>query len=224
MHPIYHQAHFQKSASDAAQLPPDAGREVAFAGRSNAGKSSALNALCSQKALARTSNTPGRTQLINVFALPEERRLIDLPGYGYAKVPEAVRRKWGGMIERYLAGRSCLAGLVVVMDVRHPLTDHDRQLLDWAAHRGLPVHCLLTKADKLKRGPAMNTLLKVRRDLREAGWPGMSAQLFSALARTGLEEAWAQLDAWLGFEGIRAVVDTGKKNPDVLGGKRRGNT
>lgn len=230
MHPIYHQAHFVKSASDAGQLPADEGREVAFAGRSNAGKSSALNALCGQKALARTSNTPGRTQLINVFGLPEGRRLIDLPGYGYAKVPEAVRRTWGGMIERYLEGRESLAGLVLVMDLRHPLTDHDRQLLLWAAHRGLPVHALLTKADKLKRGPAMNTLLKVRRDLREAGWTTVTVQLFSALNRSGLEEAWTQLDAWLGFEGVDARVDkgrmtpAGKKNPGVLGGKRRGNS
>lgn len=196
MHPSYQQAHFLKSAAKAAQLPADTGLEVAFAGRSNAGKSSAINALCGQKALARTSKTPGRTQLINVFDLPEGRRLIDLPGYGFAKVPEAVRRQWGHMIGEYLNTRQSLAGLILIMDVRHPLTDHDLQMLAWCTHRSLPVHCLLTKADKLKRGAAQNTLLQVRRSLKETGLEA-SAQLFSALKYTGLEETWHVLDNWL---------------------------
>lgn len=186
MHPKYQQASFLKSAAKASQLPPDAGLEVAFAGRSNAGKSSAINALCGQKALARTSKTPGRTQLINVFDLPEGRRLIDLPGYGFAKVPESVRRQWGRMIEEYLNQRQSLAGLVLIMDVRHPLTDHDRQMLAWCTHRRLPVHCLLTKADKLKRGAAASTLLALRRQL-PALHAGAGVQLFSSLKHSGVE-------------------------------------
>lgn len=196
MHPRYQQARFLTGAAEARRLPPDTGSEVAFAGRSNAGKSSAINALCGQRALARTSKTPGRTQLINCFSLPEGRRLVDLPGYGYAKVPEAVRRRWGTMIEGYLRGRGSLAGLVLVMDARHPLTDHDQQMLTWCRARGLPVHVLLTKADKLKRGAAANTLLAVRRRLAELAMDA-TAQLFSALDRRGLEEAWARLDGWL---------------------------
>lgn len=196
MHPRYQQARFLAAAAEAGRLPPQAGPEVAFAGRSNAGKSSAINALCGQRALARTSKTPGRTQLINCFSLPEGRLLVDLPGYGYAKVPETMRRRWGPMIEGYLRGRASLAGLVLVMDVRHPLTDHDQQMLAWCRARGLPVHVLLTKADKLKRGAAANTLLTVRRRLAELGVDA-DAQLFSALRRQGLEEAWARLDGWL---------------------------
>ena len=136
------------SIPDPQQAPPDAGYEVAFAGRSNAGKSSALNALTQRKSLARTSKTPGRTQHLVFFELDGERRLVDLPGYGYAKVPEKVRRHWGLAMETYLSGRESLRGLVLMMDVRHPLTDFDKQMLQWCQHAGMPVHILLTKADK----------------------------------------------------------------------------
>jgi GTP-binding protein len=193
---FYRKAHFVTSANALQQLPPDTGREVAFAGRSNAGKSSAINTLVGQTGLARTSKTPGRTQLINFFGLDEERRLVDLPGYGYAQVPEAVKRHWQDLLERYLTTRRCLEGLVLIMDVRHPLTEYDRTMLGWCAHRGMPVHALLTKADKLNRGPAMATLQKVRKTL-EAEYPGVTAQLFSSQAKTGADEARAVLDGWL---------------------------
>ncbi|MGE0079790.1 MAG: ribosome biogenesis GTP-binding protein YihA/YsxC [Thiohalomonadaceae bacterium] len=193
---FYRKAHFITSANALHQLPPDSGREVAFAGRSNAGKSSAINALVGQTGLARTSKTPGRTQLINLFGLDEERRLVDLPGYGYAQVPEAVKQHWQALLERYLSTRRSLEGLVLIMDVRHPLTEYDRIMLGWCAHRGMPVHALLTKADKLNRGPALATLQKVRKTL-EAEFPGVTVQLFSSHSKTGLDEARAVLDAWL---------------------------
>jgi GTP-binding protein len=183
------------SIPDPQQAPPDAGYEVAFAGRSNAGKSSALNALTQRKSLARTSKTPGRTQHLVFFELDGERRLVDLPGYGFAKVPEKVRRHWGLAMETYLSGRESLRGLVLMMDVRHPLTDFDKQMLQWCQHARMPVHILLTKADKLKRGPAMSTLLKVQKTLAEQ--PNVSVQLFSALKHTGVEQARAVLDSWL---------------------------
>jgi len=183
------------SIPDPQQAPPDAGYEVAFAGRSNAGKSSALNALTQRKSLARTSKTPGRTQHLVFFELDAERRLVDLPGYGYAKVPEKVRRHWGLAMEAYLSGRESLRGLVLMMDVRHPLTDFDTQMLQWCQHANMPVHILLTKADKLKRGPAMSTLLKVQKTLAEQH--NVSVQLFSALKHTGVEQARAVLDTWL---------------------------
>ncbi len=183
------------SIPDPQQAPPDAGYEVAFAGRSNAGKSSALNALTQRKSLARTSKTPGRTQHLVFFELDGERRLVDLPGYGYAKVPEKVRRHWGLAMEAYLSGRKSLRGLVLMMDVRHPLTDFDKQMLQWCQHAGMPVHILLTKADKLKRGPAMSTLLKVQKTLAQQH--NVSVQLFSALKHTGVEQAREVLDSWL---------------------------
>lgn len=191
----YSHARFMLSIPDPQQAPPDAGYEVAFAGRSNAGKSSALNALTQRKSLARTSKTPGRTQHLVFFELDGERRLVDLPGYGFAKVPEKVRRHWGLAMETYLSGRESLRGLVLMMDVRHPLTDFDKQMLQWCQHARMPVHILLTKADKLKRGPAMSTLLKVQKTLAEQH--NVSVQLFSALKHTGVEQARAVLDAWL---------------------------
>ncbi|RLA36871.1 MAG: YihA family ribosome biogenesis GTP-binding protein [Gammaproteobacteria bacterium] len=199
----YRQASFLKSARLPRDYPPDEGIEVAFAGRSNAGKSTALNRLADQKSLARTSKTPGRTQLINFFAIDETRRLVDLPGYGYAKVAKEIKRRWQQEMAAYLERRTTLAGLVLVMDVRHPLTDYDREMLGWCAHRVLPVHVLLTKADKLKRGPAEATRLQVRRALEELH-PGATVQLFSALKRTGLDTALAQLDLW--FDWDRADV------------------
>ncbi|WP_422126593.1 ribosome biogenesis GTP-binding protein YihA/YsxC [Thioalkalivibrio sulfidiphilus] len=198
MNPFYQQARFLISAARPDGFPADEGMEVAFAGRSNAGKSSAINVLCNQRALARTSKTPGRTQLINFFALDETRRLVDLPGYGYAKVPEAMRKAWRKLMEHYLGERACLKGLVVVMDIRHPLTDHDWTMLGWARERGLAVHVLLTKADKIRRGPAMDTARQVARALGDAGIEA-TVQPFSALKREGVEDAHGILDQWLGL-------------------------
>ena len=208
----YRAATFTISAAKLSQLPLDSGMEVAFAGRSNAGKSSAINRLCGQKSLARTSKTPGRTQLINLFQLDEQRYLVDLPGYGYAKVAEAIKLRWQETMEAYLSEREPLRGLILLMDVRHPLKDVDQQLLDWCWQVGMPVHVLLTKADKLKRGAAQNTLLQVRRALEAQAPDGLaSVQLFSSLKGTGLPEAYAVLDQWLGFDGQVKTED--KKIP-----------
>jgi GTP-binding protein len=198
MNPLYRQAAFLTSAAKLSQAPADEGYEVAFAGRSNAGKSSAINTLCGQKALARTSKTPGRTQLLNFFALDGQRRIVDLPGYGYAKVSEGIKRDWQGTLAEYLERRECLHGLILMMDIRHPLKDYDRQMLDWARHISLPVHVLLTKSDKLNKGPASSTLLKVRAELSRLG-PGFSVQTFSALKRSGVDQAHAKLDSWFGL-------------------------
>ncbi|MDH3992715.1 MAG: ribosome biogenesis GTP-binding protein YihA/YsxC, partial [Gammaproteobacteria bacterium] len=176
--------------------PPDEGWEVAFAGRSNAGKSSAINSLTGNKKLAKTSKTPGRTQLLNFFALSESQRLVDLPGYGFAKVPQAVKREWTRQLENYLQRRESLRGLVLMMDVRHPLQPFDQQMLGWALQASMPVHILLTKADKLKKGPAKSTLLKVRSQLK-AQEELVSVQLFSALKHSGHEELQRVLNAWL---------------------------
>jgi GTP-binding protein len=182
-----------------SQLPPDTGREVAFAGRSNAGKSSALNTITDQRSLARTSKTPGRTQMMNYFSLPNERYLVDLPGYGYAKVPVSVSQRWQQEIGRYLQARQSLQGLIIVMDCRHPLKDYDRQLLAWCVEAELPVHVLLSKADKLSRGIAGSTLQLVRKELRHVSPDSqlLTAQLFSALKKSGLDEVRARLDNWL---------------------------
>ena len=194
----YPTARFMISAPTLALCPDDTGAEVAFAGRSNAGKSSAINALTQQNALARTSRTPGRTQLINFFTVMNDasRRLVDLPGYGYAKVPEAVKIEWQKHLSDYLRGRFSLRGLVLLMDVRHPLTEFDQMMLDYADQRGMPVHILLTKADKLKRGPASAALQKVRSRLKE--WEDLvSVQLFSSLKRDGVDTLSQKLDQWL---------------------------
>jgi GTP-binding protein len=175
------------------QLPADTGREVAFAGRSNAGKSSALNALCNQNRLAKTSKTPGRTQQLVFFEVRPDRYLVDLPGYGYAKVPLPLKAHWQEFINGYFRDRQALAGLVVVMDVRHPLREFDLQMLEYAKARGLPAHCLLTKADKLGRGAAGNTLLGVRKELGDVA----SVQLFSSETRQGIDEARAIVTRWL---------------------------
>lgn len=195
----YRRLQFLTSVNKIQQLPPDEGREVAFAGRSNVGKSSALNTLAQQKSLARTSKTPGRTQMINFFQLEPGRYLVDLPGYGYARVPENLRQHWRELIEYYLSNRSALRGLFLIMDIRHPLTDLDRQMLDWCEHRKLPSHILLTKADKLKRGAATSALQQVRRFVHQH-YPHAGVQLFSSPTRTGLEEVYARLDEWLGYE------------------------
>jgi GTP-binding protein len=194
MNPFYQRARFLTAAARLDQAPPDLGREVAFAGRSNAGKSSAINALCHQRQLARTSKTPGRTQQLVFFVLDEERRLVDLPGYGYARVSEAVKREWQGVMADYLERRQSLAGLVVLMDIRHPLTPFDRQLLDWNRRRtGVPMLLLLTKADKLKRGAASAQLRLVEREV--AGDAGrIQTALFSAHAGEGVEPVQHWLD------------------------------
>jgi GTP-binding protein len=194
MNPYYHRAHFLKSAAKLSQSPPDEGIEVALAGRSNAGKSSALNTLCNQKSLARTSKTPGRTQLLNFFALDEARRLVDLPGYGFAKVAEKIKRQWQGALADYIEHRQCLRGLILLMDIRHPLKEFDMQMLEWNIHYGLPTHILLTKADKLKHGAASNTLLQVRKAFADR--PEISVQLFSSLKKQGIDEAHRVLNAW----------------------------
>lgn len=194
----YTTSRFMTSAPTLARCPDDIGAEVAFAGRSNAGKSSAINALTQQKALARTSRTPGRTQLINYFGLMNDttQRLVDLPGYGYAKVPEAVKLEWQRHLSDYLRGRNSLRGLVLLMDVRHPLTEFDQMMLGFADQRNMPVHILLTKADKLKKGPANASLQKVRSQLHE--WEDLvSVQLFSALKKEGLTPLSKRLDQWL---------------------------
>jgi GTP-binding protein len=192
----YRQTFFLLGTPNPRKAPPDRGAEVAFAGRSNAGKSSALNTITGQRSLARISKAPGRTREINFFQVGEQRRLVDLPGYGYAKVSVNIKRDWQGSLADYLERRQSLRGLILLMDLRHPLKDHDRQLLDWAASIGLPVHVLLTKADKLKRGPAGNVLQAVRRQLADYG-DRVSVQLFSALKRSGVEQVYAVLDAWL---------------------------
>ncbi|MEN8166536.1 MAG: ribosome biogenesis GTP-binding protein YihA/YsxC [Pseudomonadota bacterium] len=198
MNPYYQQARFLKSAARLAQAPEDKGIEVAFAGRSNAGKSSAINTLCKQKSLARTSKTPGRTQLLNFFELDDQRRLVDLPGYGYAKVAEKIKREWQGALADYIEHRECLRGLILMMDIRHPLKEFDLQMLDWNIHFGLPTHILLTKADKLKRGPANNTLLQVRKAFEDR--PEITVQLFSSLKQLGVDEAHQVLDSWFDVE------------------------
>jgi len=193
MQPELRRARFLKSAASLADLPPDWGREAAFAGRSNAGKSSALNAIADIAGLARVSKTPGRTRLINLFALDDSRRLVDLPGYGYARVPEAERRQWGALLEDYFTVRQCLKGLVLLMDIRHPLTDFDRQLLAFAEPLKRPVHILLSKADKLSGNQARQSLAAVKRDLAGRA----SVQLFSALKGDGVDEAQRLLKRWL---------------------------
>lgn len=187
---------YAASAHDRKDLLPDVGWEVAFAGRSNSGKSSAINTITGRNRLAFASKTPGRTQLINFFSLGDERYLVDLPGYGYAEVPEKERRRWGEFIAAYLQERVALRGLISIMDARHPLTPLDEQLLDWFLPSGKPVHILLTKSDKLSRQEATAQLATVRNALRSRG-PGCSAQLFSSLKRTGVEEAETVLLRWL---------------------------
>lgn len=194
----YRTASFLISANHLEQLPADAGVEVAFAGRSNAGKSSALNAITDNGSLARTSKTPGRTQMINYFELDTEHRLADLPGYGFAKVPEAVKRHWQGVLEGYFAERKSLKGVVLMMDIRHPMKHFDDMMLSWCQQSGVEAHVLLTKADKLKRGAAKSSVLKVRKALKELGLSA-TVQSFSAPKKEGLDEARGVLDRWLGF-------------------------
>ena len=191
----YHQARFLLSVAKISQLPADEGYEVAFVGRSNSGKSSALNAITRQKNLARTSKTPGRTQLINLFQFDTDRRLVDLPGYGYAKVSSTIKQRWQQTLSEYLEKRLCLKGLVLLMDIRHPLQEMDGELLRWAVHAKLPVHVLLTKADKLRRGPALQVMASVKQTIKRYN-KETTLQLFSVLAGIGLDEVYQQLDEW----------------------------
>lgn len=193
-------ASFMMSAQTLKQCPADTGVEIAFAGRSNAGKSSALNRLTGQTKLARTSKTPGRTQLLNFFAVENaaEKRLVDLPGYGYAKVPIAVKKEWEKNLTEYLNNRESLRGCLLLMDVRRPLQEFDQNFIRWADASGLPIHALLTKSDKLKRGAATNALLGLSRQIRELGLDRQfSAQLFSSLNGNGLPELQTLLSTWL---------------------------
>ncbi|BFM10011.1 hypothetical protein R50072_01640 [Simiduia litorea] len=206
------QMHFNKasylmSAPTLALCPPETGVEVCFAGRSNAGKSSAINTLTNNGKLARTSKTPGRTQMINFFTLGNpDQRLVDLPGYGYAKVPLAMKIEWEKHLSQYLQERKSLAGMVLMMDVRHPLQEFDTTMINWAVSAEMPVHILLTKADKLKKGPAQTMLLNVRKHLKEAKADDLvSVQLFSSLKRTGLPELNVVLNRW--FLGDAAKPD-----------------
>lgn len=191
----YQKATFLTSAPDIKALPEDTGIEVAFAGRSNAGKSSAINTLTRQNGLARTSKTPGRTQLINTFALAENLRLIDLPGYGFAKVPLAVKEKWQKALSEYLIKRKSLKGIVILMDIRHPLKDLDQDLIHWAVQSNLQVLLLLTKADKLSPGPRKKVLLEVT-ETSMAFMGDVTVQLFSSLTKLGLAELEQKLDQW----------------------------
>jgi GTP-binding protein len=175
---------------------PDEGAEVAFAGRSNAGKSSAINVIVNRRQFARTSKTPGRTRLVNFFTLREEARLVDLPGYGFAKVASRMRNHWADLMAEYFEIRASLKGMFLIVDIRRQLTDFDKEMLAFAELVGLPVHVLLTKSDKLKRGQAANALLKVRRELGDVA----TVQQFSALNRQGEDEARARLEAFLTHE------------------------
>lgn len=192
--PDFRNTTFLTSAADAKGFPAPGGPEVAFAGRSNAGKSSAMNAITGLKGLARTSKTPGRTQLINFFDTPGGR-LVDLPGYGFAKVPDSIKARWRVLMEAYLNEREPLTGVILIMDIRHPLKPFDEQMLAWAAHSDLPVHILLTKADKLTRNHQNQALAPLKRRL-----PDASMQLFSAVTGQGVDEARSRIAQWLDDE------------------------
>jgi GTP-binding protein len=191
----YNNAVFVKSANLLSQLPPESHAEIAIAGRSNAGKSSALNSITNKRSLARTSKTPGRTQLLNYFQIADHNFLVDLPGYGYAKVPAEIQAHWEKTLSEYIETRQELCGIVLIMDIRHPLKPFDQQMISWVTSVNLPIHILLTKADKLKRGAAINTLLQVQKTLASYG-ELVTVQLFSALTPQGVDEARAKLDSW----------------------------
>lgn len=193
--PAYQQAKYLTSAAEYGQLPADDGVEIAFIGRSNAGKSSALNIITGIKGLARISKTPGRTTMINFFALNDRYRLVDLPGYGYAKAPRTVQERWENTVDLYLQKRRCLKGLVLIMDIRHPLKEMDEAMIEWAVKCKVPTHILLSKADKLTPSAAKKTLNGVENELSHYG-DKISLQLFSSLDRTGLDEVKVVLDQW----------------------------
>lgn len=184
------------SAKGCSDAPEDSGSEVAFVGRSNAGKSSALNALTNQNKLAKISKTPGRTRLLNFFSVGEARRLVDLPGYGYAKVSAGMKNEWQRNIDEYLQIRESLAGLVLLMDIRHPFTPFDEMILDWCEEAQMPIHVLLTKSDKFKYGRGKSIFLDVRKKL-DNRYSVVSCQLFSATKKTGLDDLVARLNHML---------------------------
>ncbi len=195
---MYQQTRYLKSAAELDQLPADKGAEVAFIGRSNAGKSSALNVITGIKGLARTSKTPGRTQMINFFSVEADKRLVDLPGYGYAKVPLSVKERWMANVDEFLRTRACLNGLVVVMDIRHPLKELDQQVIAWAVDCGVSTHVLLTKADKLKAAEQRKALREVVEALDNIyGKESLTVQLFSSIEPLGVDEVKQTLDTWL---------------------------
>ncbi len=202
----FRNAQFLTSAAKIDQCPPDVGFEVAFAGRSNAGKSSAINTLTDNGKLARTSKTPGRTQLINFFELDDERRIVDLPGYGYAKVPIAVKDHWQKHLGAYLESRQCLRGLVLMVDIRHPLKEFDRTMIEWARKGQLPIHILLTKADKLKKGPAKASLLAVQKEVASMGHLA-TVQTFSALKRAGVDVLRNRLNELMNEPVVDQTID-----------------
>ncbi len=190
-------ATFLRAVASASQLPPDLGAEIAFAGRSNAGKSTAINVITGQNGLARTSKIPGRTQQIVLFGLDENRRLADLPGYGFARVPERVRQSWARLVEGYLNQRKCLKGVILLTDARRPFTPLDCQLVEWCESSAVPVHALLTKSDKLSRGAAAQALTDAAKTAKSLH-SQMGVQLFSGLKRSGVDSASEQVRAWLG--------------------------
>lgn len=211
MNELYRNATFLLSAPNAKSAPPDSGLEIAFAGRSNAGKSSAINAITSRNTLARTSKTPGRTRQLVFFEIDKQRRLVDLPGYGYAKVPLPVQRQWRLVMEQYFETRKSLCGIFLIMDIRHPMTSFDEKMIEWCAYCRKPVHVLLTKSDKIKFGAAKSTLLQVEKRLIDQPIRA-TVQLFSTLNKAGIDEAHEVLDAW--FEILRADPGGSDRSPN----------
>ncbi len=203
---LFSLAAFYTTVNHIKDLPKHGGREVAFVGRSNAGKSSAINTLANHVRLAYTSKTPGRTQHLNYFSLGSDRYIVDLPGYGYAKVPPEAKRHWESLLSTYLQKRDELCGLIVIMDVRRPLLELDETMLDWFAPTGKPIHILLTKSDKLSRQQSTITLMKVKAYLAE-NYPQCTVQLFSSLKKQGLEEAEAVIAGWLEKEENTSIDD-----------------
>jgi GTP-binding protein len=218
--PLFQQAVFLTTVANLRDLPQDSVREVAFAGRSNAGKSSTINTLAGRVRLAYVSKTPGRTQHLNYFTLADGKYFVDLPGYGYAKAPEAIRSQWEGLIGPYLSKRDQLAGLVVIMDIRRPMTDLDLRLIDWFRPTGRPIHILLSKADKLSRQEQMKALKSVKAEVATWGDADLySVQLFSSLKKTGVEEAEGVLASWLEIE-VRPKENKGPPDKGGPGAKK----
>jgi GTP-binding protein len=217
---LFNQAAYFRSAHNWEDLPPDLGAELAFAGRSNAGKSSAINSITNQNKLAFVSKTPGRTQQINYFVLPNQRYLVDLPGYGYAGVPLELKAHWGDLLSAYLGTRRSLIGLVIMMDSRHPLTELDQRMLSWFSPRERPIRVLLTKSDKLTKNEAAATLRNVRSRLATE-FPHVSVQLFSSLNKNGVDDAEDWIAALFGMQ-LRQRVEAQNKNPRLKGSKAGG--
>ena len=207
-------ARYLMGAAKLNQLPPDEGIEVALAGRSNAGKSTALNAITDQKSLAKTSKTPGRTQLINLFRLDDHSRITDLPGYGFAKVSKNVKEQWQKTLSTYLQKRLCLQALVVFMDIRHPLKETDKQMINWAVSAEIPVHVVLSKADKLKSGARKAALMNANKHLARIS-ENITSQVFSATNKIGLEELIDKLKLWYGFQDEAETLEELSETPET---------